>query len=413
MRTIAAPPRRPTVDADVLIEEARRRQRRRYAATALTIVVVLAGTWIALGQDRGSRRPAPTHQTAPGATSALPHSTGPIPVSVNTTLLMWPVGPEQSPGIYVDNLRDRRLHRSSTPFVDPGEFQPMMPVGRWLVYVAGGRVMAIDSSLHGNPRLLGRTGFFAPSAVPGHIWLQYGFLGSHRPVKVRSVSIASERLGPSIRLPDETSLYAGTARGFLLRTVSSMQLWNPGTKPRTLPHSRLAQGLDVSARLVAYDTGCRSNVTLRTPHHLAGAGFESCQTLRVVNVVNGTLRSYPAPAGTAGWQVSLNSFWRSGAIAPTGTKLAAEALLSSDRRGEVQAFVVPLDSPRPPTAVPSSTAFLDTATAWSADGKWLFYQGPGHQLWGYATDTGAVRSSATACCEYTTMAPYSSSRPPG
>jgi hypothetical protein len=190
---------------------------------------------------------------------------------VNTKLLMWPVGPEQAPGIYVDNLRDKRLRRSPTPLVDPGEFQPIMPVGRWLVYVVGGRVMAIGSSLHGDPRLLGRTGYFAPSASPGHFWLQYGFPDGHHVVRVRSVSIASRRLGPSIRLPDRTSLYAGTARGLLLRPGSTMQLWNPGTKPRTLPHSRSAQGLDVSARLVAYDTGCLSNVTVGNPHHLAGA----------------------------------------------------------------------------------------------------------------------------------------------
>ena len=45
------------------------------------------------------------------------------------------------------------------------------------------------------------------------------------------------------------------------------------------------------------------------------------------------------------------------------------------------------------------------------DSSWLFYQGPGEQMWAYQVTTGQVRSSSTTCCQYAVMATMKS--PPG
>ena len=63
------------------------------------------------------------------------------------------------------------------------------------------------------------------------------------------------------------------------------------------------------------------------------------------------------------------------------------------------------------TPVPSSAAYLFARTAWSADGTWLLYQGPGGHLWAYQVASGQARASGTPCCQYTvlTAAPSRSS----
>jgi hypothetical protein len=61
-------------------------------------------------------------------------------------------------------------------------------------------------------------------------------------------------------------------------------------------------------------------------------------------------------------------------------------------------------------AVPASDAVLYPRTAWSADGSWLFYQGPGGHLWAYQASSGRVRASGASCCGYTVMAAFPSAR---
>jgi hypothetical protein len=80
-----------------------------------------------------------------------------------------------------------------------------------------------------------------------------------------------------------------------------------------------------------------------------------------------------------------------------------------DSRGVAQVYMMHLTGPvARPVVVPSSAAFLLSVTAWSANGSWLFYQGPGTHLWGYQVSTGRVRSSATPCCQYAVLSPITS-----
>lgn len=91
--------------------------------------------------------------------------------------------------------------------------------------------------------------------------------------------------------------------------------------------------------------------------------------------------------------------------------MAAEALIPPAGQGIAREFVLELSGgERPATAVPSSAAFLLSVTAWSADSSWLFYQGPGQQMWAYQPATGDVRSSRTLCCQYAAMATLSAGR---
>ncbi len=409
-------------EAEALIKEARRRQRRRYAVTGLAVAAVLAsalGAFAGLhgvSQPPARRPPAGRSGPKPAASHAAgAPAPGRIPRSVDSTVLMWPVGPGQAPGIYLDNLRTRRLRQAYTPSVDPGEFQPLMPTGRWLVYVRDGRVLAVPVDGPGQPRVLGRTLSFAPSATPGHVWLQYSIF-PHRPgpVRVRPVSIATEQAGPPVTLLPGTQLIAGTDAGLLLsaRYGRPLQLWNPGAVPTALPYSSRAQALAVSARLVAYETGCRAEGTAQNLSYEGNYGYDACRMLRVFDVVTGRLRSFAAPPGTSGWVPSHGGYWSVSAIAHSGPVLAAEAVVPPDRRGLARVFVLHLTGRRrPPVAVPSPAAFLLSVTAWSDRGSWLFYQGPGQHMWAYQVRTGKVRSSRTPCCQYAVMGTVKS--PPG
>jgi hypothetical protein len=420
--TVVRPAPVPGADTEALIREARRRQRRRQLAVGLTVVAVLASALGAFaGLHGASRLPAPRPPAArprpkPAASQAAgPQAPGPIPRSADSTVLMWPVGPGQAPGIYVDNLRTGHLRQVFTPSVDPGEFQPVMPTGRWLVYVRNYRVSAVAADLSGKPRVLGQTLPFAPAAAPGHVWLEHGLFPIRPgPVRVQSVSIAGGRRGPLITLPAKTQLIAGTDAGLLLsaRYGTALQLWNPGATPVMLPHSRSAQSVAVSPRLVAYDTGCRNETTAQDLSYDGGYGYSACRKLRVFDVITGTLRSFAAPLGTGGWVPSHGGdFWSVSAIARSGSVLAAEAVVPPDRRGVARVFVLHLTGrPRPPVAVPSSAAFLLSVTAWSDSGSWLFYQGPGQHMWAYQVRTGKVRSSMTPCCQYAVMGTVKSRR---
>ena len=412
MKTAAViPAPGPSADTAALMREARRRQRRRRLVVGLAAVVVAAGgSGIVAAVHRASpQRPASQPRRKIVASHpAQPGPPGRIPRSVDTTLLMWPIDPGQYGGIYVDNLRTGQLLQPQTPGMDPGEFAPILPVGRWVVWVNDNAVSAVAAQAPGTPRVLGKTLLFAPSAAPGQVWLQYGFFG-HGPNTVRSVAVADGHASLPIRLSAGTMLIAGTDAGLLLSADNSIQLWNPGGTPTTLPYSSSAQAFAVSPRLVAYDTGCTQEGTAPDLSYGGNYGYSACRTLRVFEVATGRLWSFTAPPGTSGWVPSHGGYWSVSAIARSGRRIAAEAAVPPDSRGVARVFVLSLaGSHLRAAAVPSSAAFLLSVTAWSADSSWLFYQGPGRRLWAYQVTTGRVRSSSTPCCQYAVLAPIDS-----
>ena len=414
--------RPPGTDADLVIREARRRQRRRRLVTGWILAVVLAGAigvaagLTSRGQPPVSRprpRPAPP---APGP-QALP---GPIPHSVGTTVLLWPVvapgefpafGPNTWPPAYLDDLATGRLSQRHKLAFAGGDFRPyLVQVSHWLVYVGRNGAMVIRDSLKGRQRVLGRTPFFAPAALPGHIWLEriHGDLGMDGRASVRLASARTGHHGPVIALPRNSALVAGTGAGLLLEVLRghdfSLALWRPGSAPRLLPYSpRSDYGLDASLRLVAYGTECRDHDTVDNAY------YATCQVLRVFDVVTGRRLSFRAPPGTAGWmplRIGVTD-----AIAPGGRMIAAYAATLPLGRGQDRLYLIRLDSTGgPPRAVPSSAAVLVPRTAWSEDGSWLFYQGPGGRLWAYRASNGQVRASRTPCCGYAVMAAFPSAR---
>lgn len=84
-------------------------------------------------------------------------------------------------------------------------------------------------------------------------------------------------------------------------------------------------------------------------------------------------------------------------------------MLPPDGQGIARVFIIHLTGPDTrAAAVPSSAAFLLSVTAWSPDSSWLFYQGPGEDMWAYQVTTGQVRSSTMTCCQYAVMAAFRS-----
>jgi hypothetical protein len=417
MKSTAVAPA-PGPGTEALIKEARRRQRRRYVATGVAVAAMLAaalGVSAGLHGGSGPRRPA-----AHGPGLAAGHSAGPpvpglIPGNAGTTVLMWP---GQDYKIDLDNLHTGKLGQA-IPVVDPGEYQPIMLVSGWIVYVSNSSVWATDA-VTGKTHVLGKTLAFAPSAAPGDVWLEYG---SYRPtvtaVTVRPVPVAGGRPGPPVTLPRGTQLVAGTGAGLLLEPRFSevggpFRLWTPGTTPTALPYSSSAEGFAVSPRLVAYGSKCANKSTAQDLSYGGNFGYHACRTLRVLDVITGRLRSFAKPAGTTGWVPTHggNWAWSVSEIAPSGQRMAAEAVIPPDSQGIARVFVLHLTGRgMRATAVPSSAAFLLSVTAWSPDNSWLFYQGPGEHMWAYQVTTGQVRASTTPCCQYAVMATTSS--PPG
>jgi hypothetical protein len=416
--------RPPEAEPELLIREARRRQRRRRLVTGLAVAAMLAGaTGVVAGI--GSRGQPPVSHPRPGPSApatgrqALP---GPIPHSVGTTVLMWPVGyPAFGTGLwppaYLDNLSTGRLSRRHKLAFAGGDYRPyLVRTGRWLVYVGGQGAMAIGDDLKGRPRVLGSTPFFAPAAAPGHVWLERirGDLGEGGQASVWLVSVRTGRGGPVITLPRNASLVAGTDAGLLLEALRGqdfgLALWRPGGAPRALPYSPWSRdGLDASPRLVAYGTGCQDLDTVKYQGHTDQDYYEACPVLRVFDVVTGRLLSFRAPPGTAGWMpLDIRVIH---AIAPGGRMIAAYAATRPLGHGHDRLFVMRLTGATgPPLAVPSSAAVLYPRTAWSADGSWLFYQGPRGRLWAYQVSGGKVGASSTPCCPYTVMAAFPSGR---
>jgi hypothetical protein len=128
-----------------------------------------AGVVAGIGSPGAPRRvshPRPKPSALAVRRQALP---GPIPRSVDTSVLMWPVGypafgPNFGPPAYLDNLATGHLSRRHKLAFAGGDFRPyLVQAGRWLVY-AGDGTMAIRDDLTGKPRVLGSTPFFAPAA---------------------------------------------------------------------------------------------------------------------------------------------------------------------------------------------------------------------------------------------------------
>jgi hypothetical protein len=414
--------------AEALIHEARRRQRRRYALASGVVIAVVAAVTAALAGTGSSPPPAGRPPTRPHPHPVISvRQPAQIPESVNTTLVMWPVVADQAGGIYVDNLRTRHFWQPPAPAMDPGEFQPVLLVGRWIVW-SDGYTHVVSAVNPGHPRLLGKAAEFAPSVTPGHVWLQYGSY-------LRLVAVPGGQAGPPIALPRGFHVLACTDAGLLVRDkFQRLAIWNPGAAPVALPHAAAPSPVAASARMIAYDTGCREVGIAQSQPTYGGMGYSVCKNLRVYDVKTGRLRTFARPVGTLGWVPwrANGDFWSFTDIASSGRLMAARAAVAPAGRGIARIYVLRLapastksdfrksdlgksdlgksDLGEVPRLVPYSAGFLISEMAWSHDSTWLFYQGPGGHLWAYQPGTGSIRSSKTPCCSYEVLAPLGGSR---
>ena len=396
-------------EAEALIREARRRQRRRYALAGGVIAVFAGAVTVALAgtgpSPPAARGPSSSPTRAPLAIGV--RQPAQIPESVNTTLVMWPVEGDQYGGLYVDNLRARHFWEPDAPAMDPGEFQPVLPVGRWIIW-SDGAIHVVSAAHPGHPTVLAKTWWFAPSLTPGHVWLQYGF-SRHGQNYARLVAVPGGQAGPPIPLPRGYFVIEDTDAGLLVQVNDNhLAIWKPGSAPVVLPFSAPLNPVAASARTIAYDTGCRYASTARSLPTYGGMGYPVCRSLRVYDVVTGRLRTFAKPDGTIGWLPNRagDDFWSFTDIAPSGRLMAAHAALAPAGRGIARVYVLRLArAGAKAKRVPSSAAFLLSEMAWSHGSSWLFYQGPGGHLWAYQPATGLVRSSQVPCCNYEVLAP--------
>jgi hypothetical protein len=401
----------PGRDPEALIKEARRHQRRRYLAAGLAGVALAAVAASLLTETGHSRQQsAPRPRVTPGRTAQPAKARPPAPLvlgGTDTAVLLWPVGypafsASGGPPALLDNLTTGKLAVTGRPAIGAGDFQPLLiTVGRYLVYVGDG-TMVIRGDLRGRPRELAKTPFFAPSAVPDHVWLG----GLQSPGRSRHVarlaSVTGGPLGPPVTLPLDTQMIRGTDGGLLLENFSvhgpGLELWNPGRPPRALPFTpNPFDGFGASARLVEYATGCRSR------NGSTAGGYDACRMLRIYDVMTGRVLSLRTPPGTVGWVPP--EFNLEQPISPANAWVAAEAALPSAHGDRARLYTVQLSSQHPrPLAVPRSASFVRMRVAWSVHGSWVFFQGPAGHMWAFQPVTGSLRASRTPCCQYSVMA---------
>jgi hypothetical protein len=393
-------------DAEALIKEARRRQRRRYAVIAMAAAALIAAAGGAVASLGGSGHPNAQRGAAAARSGA---AAGPLPADLGSRLVLWPWPPGSMPAFSSSGGPPAEVVNPDTgthalrdlPHIAGGDYFPyLIAVGRWLVYAGGQGTLAIRGDLAGRPRLLGPMPEFAPSATPGRVWVQSGH------GRMTLVPAGGGRPGPVITLPKRTSLVQGTDAGLLLSSASgALQLWQPGRTAISTVAGPEDELFATSRRLVAYGTGC-SWRSADAP----GLGFTGrvaarvCATMRVRNLVAGRVWSARAPAGSAGW-VGNSIPGVDEAISPGENMIAAQALVRPARRGQARVVLLHLTGPWVrQLAVPHSAASFLTRTAWSADGRWLFYQGTGGHMWAYRVATGMIRRYRVPCCGYEVMA---------
>ena len=222
-------------DAEAIIKRARRRQRRRRAGIGVAVAAVLTGGLGVVVHLHGADRQRQASPRPGDNPSAAVQVSGPIPTSVDTAVLMWPVGypafgPTGGPPAYVDNLRTGRLSRTQRPAIAAGDYQPLLiTAGRWLVYVGNGTT-AIRDDLRGRPRVVGTTPFFAPSARPGRIWLEY-LPRRGGAETLRSASITGGSPGRLVTLPKGARLVEGTPPGCCCRTGKGYRALDSSCRP--------------------------------------------------------------------------------------------------------------------------------------------------------------------------------------
>ena len=278
-------------------------------------------------------QPRPRPPAAAAGRQAL---AGPIPHSVGTTVLMWPVvaqgeypafGPHSWPPAYVDNLATGHLSRRHKLAFAGGDYRPYLvqagrlaglrrragrhghrrrPAGQ---AAGAGRHPVLRSRGLARPRLAGAHPRRPGRGRPGQ---RVAGLGAHRAPR------PGDHPAPQ-RRPDRRDRRRPAAAGAA----------GPRLRPGAVAARRRAASAAVLA-MAARRLGCQPPAC-RLRHRLPGPGhrgkdqdyYEACPVLRVFDVVTGRLLSFPAPPGTAGWmpfEIGVTH-----AIAPGGRMIAAYA----------------------------------------------------------------------------------------
>ena len=229
-------------EQEALIREARRRQRRRSLAAGVASATVLATAAMIIASSRAGSRPGPPGSHGSPITPARNAPPAAVPQS------------RTNPGRSCYDGGDVARRQAAC----------LRRLG-W--------TMAVSSDLKGKPRAVGATGFFAPSATRGHVWLVRflgGYLGQG-PVRTWSAPLSGGAASPALTLPaGENQLIRGTDGGLLLQgrpgQVHRLALWTPGSAPRNLPDSHengISDGFDATACLVAYGSDWLSRFGVR------------------------------------------------------------------------------------------------------------------------------------------------------
>ncbi len=349
------------------------RQRRRWTVVALSLVVALVAaglSYLVAGRDRRT------------VVSVAPNG------STDSLVLIARGGGCGAPGgqacdqYTIVDVATGASRLVTLPGKVGGDFNyDVIATGGYFVYQGARGVLAIPTALDRAPHLLGRPSVYLPSSRAGRVWLVNVPPGGV-PVTGQEVSVDGRYHGPRYRLPLPQAPTVAVNGGLIFGAY----VWHTATNTtRALPTTGSAtpNAFDARGSLVAWGANC-------PPAPLSG-----CASLEVLNLDDGKLRIYPAPAGTTGW-IPTGGEGSHDAFAPDGQHVALRAALTPAGLSS-QLYVLNLASGIL-ALVPHAQAFAYSPVAWSADGRSVLFESDTHTLGIYRLGDSTPRTLSQPCC---------------
>lgn len=250
----------------------------------------------------------------------------------------------------------------------------------YFVYQSARGVLAVPTTLHQVPRLMGRASAVLPSSRSGRVWLT-SVPGGGGLVTGQEVSVDGRFHSRRYRFPLPEAPTAAINDGLIFGGY----VWYPATNTtRALPTSGAVAPnvFDAHGSLVAWGLKC--------PPILPG-----CSSLEVLNLAENQHRIYAAPPETAGWipTVGEGSHY---AFAPGGQHIAMRVALTAAPLSS-QVYVLNLATGTP-TLVPHSQAGAYSRVAWTPDGRSVLFENDTGTLGAYQPGDATSRTLPEPGC---------------
>jgi hypothetical protein len=220
--------------------------------------------------------------------------------------------------------------------------------GRFAVFQATDRTMAVPADLSRPPVALGRSVSFIASVRSARVWL-IG-LATGRPT-IREVDLTGRTTSPSVALPTDWMPQAAVDNGLLLSNGLTYEVWDPVRGRIVRAGPQFAQIETTNDRMVVWTSTF---------------GCQLLCAIHISDVIAGTDRAIYAQSGAVS----------TGAFSPDGRWLALGLSPGNDPSSPGGLLMVDLSNFS--TNLAAISAASSSEFAWAPSGRWLFFLNAGN-----------------------------------